>query len=186
MPKDMMLQFFINSILPVLNFLVLFLTLSVLVWYAWDTHRIANQTIEVNLRPVLLRSGWIVDWKIQSVEDSNETGKLKFIEFTNQKNIAKDIIGHLIIEGKKYILLFGNEVSQEIVSADENASVTKVGVAPKWGWLPAGGKLYATFEKEKFEETAEPNQVYLEYKDIEGNSYFTKEDDKFSQTSGRI
>lgn len=36
------------------NILLLGLTLVVLVWYAYDTHRIANQTLESNLRPVIL------------------------------------------------------------------------------------------------------------------------------------
>ena len=171
--------------LELVNTIVLTLTLATLIWYAIDTHRIANQTVEVNLRPVILRSGWIVDWKVQSVEDVSTTGEPKFIEFTNQKNIAKDITGYIVIGSKKYTLLFGNDVSKE-VTTDENATVTKIGVAPKWGWLPAGGKVHATFEKQKFETTSEPNQIYLEYNDTEGNSYYTKEDDKFSQTSGRI
>lgn len=150
-----------------------------------DSHRVAEHTLNENLRPVLLRSGWIADWKLQSVEDANTTSKPQFIEFTNQKNIAKDITGYIIIERRKYTLLFGNEISQEIIT-NQDATVTKMGVAPKWGWLPAGGKVYATFQKQNYEESTEPNQIYLEYEDIEDNSYFTKEDDKYSQTSGRI
>ncbi len=94
-----------------LNLLALLATLMVLIRYAYDTHRIANQTIEGNLRPLILRSGFIESW--ENVKFSIETGRLegKPLEFSILKNIVKDISGYIILNKKKYQLLFANHIS---------------------------------------------------------------------------
>ena len=95
-------------ILQELNFIVLILTLGVLIRYTYDTNRIANQTIESNFRPVILRSGYIHRWddiKFKSDKNGNIIGKL--IQFTILKNIAKDIKGYIVVNGYKHELLFG-------------------------------------------------------------------------------
>lgn len=94
------------------NVLALILTLGVLLWYAYDTHRIADQSVEANLRPIILRSGWISKW--EDVRFSIKSGQLEGapLQFTILKNIAKDISGYIIIDKKKYKLLFANEISQ--------------------------------------------------------------------------
>lgn len=79
------------------NGIILFTTLIVLLWYAYDTHRIANQTIESSLRPVILRTGQILDWKVLSLEDMKKAKNFNpTLEFTNNKNIATDISGYMI------------------------------------------------------------------------------------------
>ena len=152
----------------------------ILILYARDTHRIANQTVETSLKPVILRSGYLDYSLFTSIDDVQSSEKPTFIEFTNLQNIAKDISGHIIIDGKSFPLLFQNEITQR---KDKDNLV--IGVLPKWGWLPTGGKLYATYKKSDFSTTTDSNQIYLKYKDIEGNLYHTKEDSNYSQTSGR-
>jgi len=107
-----------------LNLLALVITLGVLVWYAYDTHRIANQTIEGNLRPLILRSGFIQSW--EDVKFSTNKGILegKPLEFSILKNIAKDISGYIVINNKKYRLLFANSISSKDIK-DELSDLEK-------------------------------------------------------------
>lgn len=163
------------------NGIILFTTLIVLLWYAYDTHRIANQTIESSLRPVILRTGQILDWKVLSLEDMKKAKNFNpTLEFTNNKNIATDISGYMILDDKRYDLVFTNNVRGTIIN---DAFKTEVVYNLKWSWLPSGGNLLASYDKDKFTETTEKNQIYLLYKDIEGNQYLTKEDENFYSTS---
>lgn len=95
------------------NLFALVSTLGVLIWYTYDTHRIANQTVEGNLRPLILRSGFIESW--ESIKFSIESGVLggRLLEFAILKNIAKDISGYIIIDGKKFQLIFANNISRK-------------------------------------------------------------------------
>lgn len=167
----------------IVNSFVLTATLLVLVVYTYETKRIADQTVENSIRPVMLRSGVIFNWEVQSIEDLvslKKTDEIKMIEFSNYKNIVKDISGYIVLNGKKHKLLFTNDLLRKI---DEN-NLTHISVLPKWGWLSENSKLYATYKKSDFEETDEPNNIYLRYQDIQGNKYFTKEDKNYSQSSG--
>lgn len=165
-----------------LNLSVLTATFAALIWYAYDTHRIANQGAEASLRPIILRSGFIKEWEINSTEDIEKGSGEMNLEFTTLRNIAKNIRGYIILEKRKYTLLFANEISPRKITKSQ----LTVGITPKWGWLAVGDKLYATFTENKFEEIERENQVYLMYEDIEGNSYFTEEDDNFYQTQGKV
>jgi len=171
-----------------LTLFALVTTLMALVWYAYDTHRIANQTIEGNLRPLILRSGFIESW--ESVKFSANKGRLegKFLEFSILKNIAKDISGYIIINKKKHQLLFGNSISSKNIK-DELLNLEKhveCRFEPNWGWMSAGTIINAIFESNKYEESKDENQIYLTYSDMEGNRYFTKENKNFSQNSGKL
>ncbi len=239
------------------NTIVLSLTLVVLIWYAYDTHRIANQSVEANLRSVILRSGWISKW--EDIKFRIENGQLNGepLQFTILKNIAKDITGYIVLNNKKYELLFANEISQindkesSILISDlekkimlhlyevydriksnprwkildayrdlgikednyvgmlnnskyiktdgEYFQLTDEGIRlmdtekpkafaflPKWGWMKPDTLLYAIFNPKKFEKSSEDNCIYITYRDIGGNSYFTRENKDFSQTSGKL
>jgi hypothetical protein len=178
-----------NLTMEIASFVVLSLTLVVLLVYTIDTHRIAEQTVEANLRPIILRNGWIIDWKVASLEDMNDVkvSLPHFLEFINEKNIAQEIRGFIIINGKKHDLLFSNNTPLTLMDfvGDSVKPDLVIGFAPVWGWLPKGGKLHATFSNEKFTETTDSNQIYLKYKDIEGNPYYTKEDNNFLQISAK-
>ncbi|OGY31502.1 MAG: hypothetical protein A3C02_00835 [Candidatus Andersenbacteria bacterium RIFCSPHIGHO2_02_FULL_45_11] len=167
-----------------LNLLALIATLIVLIWYAYDTHRMANQTVESALRPVILRQGKILDWKVNSTSDIQSNGFT--LEFLNQKNIVKDISGHIIIQHKKYKLHFGNEITEEAITENGKEVGKKIILFEKWGWLPIGGAIHASYDNNKFEKTNKDNEIYLEYQDIESNRYFTKEDKDFCQSSGKL
>jgi len=171
-------------LLAQLNLLVLSVTLVTLLWYTYDTHRIANQTIESALRPVILRQGKILDWKVNSTSDVEKSGFT--LGFINQKNIAKDIFGYIVIDNKKFELIFGNEVTEEVIVGKGENIDKKIILLKKWGWLPIGGVLNSSYEIVKFEEVNQDNEIYIEYQDVESNKYFTKENKDFSQTSGKL
>ncbi|MGB7957980.1 MAG: hypothetical protein WCF77_04045 [Minisyncoccia bacterium] len=182
------LGFFFPSHVPFLNFIVPGLTLIVLVWYAYDTHRIANQTLESNLQPVVLRSGYISNWA--SVQFTIASGTISGtpISFMVLKNIAKDISGHIVLNNQKYTLLFGNSISQIAASSTPPGSTQPLVTyySPTWGWLAPNNTLYANFDPTKFQQVRQDNEIYIEYKDIENNRYYTMEDKDFSSTSGPL
>jgi len=237
-----------------LNLFVLSATLAVLVYYAYDTHRIANQTVEGNLRPLILRSGFIESWDKLGFSINNSRLEGRPIEFSIEKNIAKDINGHIVINKKKYQLLFANQISsknvkdnlsdveqhilfelykcyktkhenkpQKIDSVYKHIGIKEGGyvgtvidskyiqtlsdeflLTPEgvrlmdsdkpteymymtsWGWMNKGTVINAIFTIGQFEESSEENNIYLTYCDMEGNKYFTKENENFSQTSGKL
>jgi hypothetical protein len=168
-----------SEFLPFFNFIVLSLTLGALAWYAYDTHRIANQTQETNLRPIVLRSGFIHKWeeiKFEYGRDGNIIGG-KLMEFTILKNIAKDIKGEIVLNGYRYKLLFGNNISK--------IDTKKTRLSDAWGWMKPDSIIYAAFLEEDKKKTKEKNKIYVEYRDMANNQYFTNEDENFSQTSGK-
>ena len=162
-----------------LNIVVLIFTLMVLIGYAKDTRRIADQTQEANLRPVVLRSGFLLSWQdikpISPLDSMNAVGNQNLLEFTILKNIALDIKGYIVIDLKKYQLLFGNDISK----------IGELGIRfdPVWGWMKADTRVWAVFKSEGFEKTTLDNQIYISYRDIEGNSYYTIEDNIFRQSN---
>jgi len=246
--------FYYPQFLAQYNLFALLLTLAVLVWYAYDTHRIADQTIESNLRPLILRSGFIESWN--EIKFSLEKGKLEGrpLEFSILKNIAKDINGYIIIDNKKYRFLFANDISGrdaksllsdleknvllylyelykiknsnlpraiiamydsigvkdgEYVGMINNSKYIEVrggdclltdeGIRlmdsdkpmeyrfePNWGWMNKGTFINAIFTSDKYEKCKDENQIYLTYRDVEGNLYFTRENKNFSQNSGKL
>src|SRR3989344_3133350 len=136
------------QVLTWLNFVILILTLGTLIIYAYDTNRIANQTQETSLRPVILRSGYIHKWeeiKFEYDKDGNITGG-KLIQFTILKNTW---------------LSYG------------------------WGWMKQDSIIYAAFLEKDKKKTKEKNMIYVEYRDMANNQYFTSEDENFFQESSR-
>ncbi|MFA6415047.1 MAG: hypothetical protein WC217_03060 [Candidatus Paceibacterota bacterium] len=160
---------------------ILILTFIAITWTAIETRRMANEAIESNLRPLILRAGQLVDWKILSIEDMKKAANSEpTLEFTNLKNTATEITGYVIIGHKKYPLLFNGNVRGSVI---KDGDATKVVYNAKWSWLPQGGMLVATYDAEKYETTNEENQIYLSYKDIQGNAYFSREDSSYAQIS---
>jgi hypothetical protein len=172
------------EIVDALNIIILSFTALALVWTTIDSKRNFVDTQLNNLRPVILRSGYINYTEVQFLEDINKQNDPQFIEFINYKNIAKDLSGYIIIKNRKYELLFQNDITQKIIP-DEKQTV-RIGLLKQWGWLPVDGKIFALPRKEGSKEINEKNQIYITYKDIEGNSYFTKENENYSQASERI
>jgi len=54
---------------------------------------------------------------------------------------------------------------------------------PNWGWMKADTRIFAFLEPKSKVRSNEDNQIFISYKDIEGNSYYTKEDKYFSPKS---
>ncbi|MHB8913827.1 MAG: hypothetical protein ACYC4I_02345 [Minisyncoccota bacterium] len=163
-----------------LNVWALIATLVVLIGYAYDTHRIADQTVEANLRPVILRSGYIKDWNDINFKLEKEKLQGNFLQFSVLKHIVKDVEGCIVLDGKKFTLLFGNEISK----TNENNDAI---FSSSWaGWMNVGTVLRAAFDPRNFDEVDQENSIRVTYRDIEGNQYFTSEDKDFHQTSGKL
>ncbi|MBD3328634.1 hypothetical protein GF340_05020 [Candidatus Peregrinibacteria bacterium] len=160
------------------NLIVLTITLGFLVWYTIATHLMANQTKESNLRPVILRSAFVENWdKIKFKFQNNSLTEGTPLEFTILKNIATSINGYIIKDGLKFELLFGSEISK----VGEEKNEIALSFNPNWGWMKADKKVLAIFKEENGKKTNKPNQIVINYKDIEGNKYFTVEDKNFDQ-----
>lgn len=173
--------------LPFLNFLILGLTLIVLIVYAYDTNRIANQTVKANLRPVVLRSGYIPSWNSIQFVNQNNMINGQPIQFAVLKNIANDINGYIILNNKKYPLLFGSPISQITNNVITPSSTQQlIAFNPMWGWLSPGNAVLAIFNPNQFQQVNQENEIYIQYKDVEGNEYFTKEDKNFSSKSSNL
>lgn len=158
-----------NTAISGLTLIVLTLTLVVLVWYTIETHKIAIQTEESNLRPVILRDGFI-NWSNINFTENQSTNRIDGtpIRFTILKNIATSIKGHIVIDGYSYQLLWGNAITQQ----DEGT----FSYFPIWGWMKPGTILFAIFNPNSRRESSAQNQIAIEYQDIEGNYYYTIED----------
>jgi hypothetical protein len=164
----------------ILNLVAIIVTLMVLIRYAGDTRRIADQTQETNLRPVILRAGFIQDWQsfkpISASDMVPQAAPKSFLEFIIFKNIATDIKGCIIIDHYKYQLLFGSDILQ----GAKNVYVET------WGWIKPDNHLYAVFKEDDRQQINGENKIHLSYKDIEGNSYYTNGDKNFVQTSCKV
>jgi hypothetical protein len=166
-----------------INLILLFFTLAFVCLTALDTNRIANQTVENSLRPIILRGGVLIWDEILSRGGNNNFVPPMLLNSYN--NLAQDVRGHIIIDHKKYELLFTNEMAVEPTSKDGvNGRITRI--FQKWSWLPPNSSLYATFDKTKFESTSDKNEMLITYKDVEGNQYFSKEDAENNQISKKI
>jgi hypothetical protein len=155
--------------------LVLIITLLFLIWYTIETHKLAIQAKDNNLRPVVLRSGYLNKWedlRYTFRDNKLETGTP--LQFTILKNIATSIRGYVIVNGERYKLLFGNDISK----IDQN----EISFLEQWGWMKPDTCIYALFN-ETGQKSDKPNQIVIQYKDIEGNSYYTVENRNFDQKS---
>ena len=164
---------FKTNALTVNNF-ILFITAAFIIAYTYETQKMKEQMSESELRPVVLRSGFIEEW--QKVKFHWEDDKLIEgipLEFIIAKNIATDISGYIVIDSYKHKLFFGNNISK---TEKDTYSFLE-----KWGWMQPGSRLFAVYRDDNNKKTTEANKIYLYYKDIEGNRYFTIEDSSFSQ-----
>lgn len=126
------------------------------------------------MRPVVLRSGFVENWdKVTFKFNKNHLTEGTPLEFTILKNIATSINGYIIKNGLKFDLLFGNDVSK----IEEN----KISFQSSWGWMKADTRVVAIFKEENGIKTKKPNQIVIKYQDIEGNKYFTIENENFDQ-----
>lgn len=180
-----------SKYLNFLNFLILGLTLVVLIWYTYDTHRMADQTIESNLRPVILRSSFVLGWNtIQFRVNENNVILGDPLQFTVLKNIAKDISGYIVIDNQKRPLWFGSsQISPILIASDTANTPSQQGTSYSlsWGWLAPGNVVQAIYDPRlNPATTTEENKIYIEYKDITNNEYYTLENKNFSQTPGKF
>ncbi|MDD2657599.1 MAG: hypothetical protein PHD04_02985 [Candidatus Pacebacteria bacterium] len=155
------------------NLTVLILTLIALIWYAYDTHRLTEQTVEKDLRPIVLVQG-VINWPVLSFTSGpNGTVAGTPIQFVILKNTALNFRGYIINNGQKYNLLFGNQAS------GRNFLKT-------WGWVAPGDSLSAVYDPNisPVAVTA-PNGIFLEFSDTEHNLYHTIVDTNYVQNSER-
>lgn len=155
--------------------IILLCTLLGAIVIGWLQININNYQVN-DSRPVILRDGFInKDWS--GLENGLNQGK-PFL-FTVQKNIATDVHGHLILNGKRYDLLFaiGQDSGNSKILCPSSPDLKTL------SWIKTGGYLCAVYDQINPVKTTSPNEVYIEYKDISGNSYYTRENDHFLITS---
>jgi len=158
------------------NLLILLITLIILIWYTIETHRIANQSIETNLRPIILRSGIIESWVSIKFKKIKKIINGSPIPFLVSKNIATSITGFIVINNYKYTLLFGCQISSNGITTSYRKT---------WGWIKPDNYIYAVFDEKSGIKTTKQNQIIINYKDIEGNNYHTIENKNWDQKSFR-
>ncbi|TSA44813.1 hypothetical protein D4R52_03625 [bacterium] len=131
---------------------------------------------ESNLRPVILRSGWLKKW--EDIKFSIKDGQLEGVplQFAILKNIAKDIRGHIVIGKNKYELLFANEISQINVK-DSTVSVSDL---EKKIML----YLYEVYYRTKSNSRWKISDAYRELGVKEGTYVGVLNDSKYIKTSG--
>src|SRR5260221_1582225 len=93
------------------NLIVLTATLFVLIIYTFKTHEIAVQARHTNLRPVILRDGFLNGWGSIPFMDNVIVPKPP-LRFVVHKNIAANIRGHVVTDNVKYKLNFANDINQ--------------------------------------------------------------------------
>jgi hypothetical protein len=147
----------------------------------WDTHRVANHTLDSSLRPVILAGGYL-DWtEINFIKASDGSISGTPLAFSITGNIAQDIEGYIVKDGKKYELLFGNSATDKLIDGTDTPIRRFV---KQWAWIPAGSTIYAVFDPSVSEVgSGTSNEIYLQYKDIEGNPYHLTIDSSYMQRS---
>jgi hypothetical protein len=169
-----------------LTLAVLTFTLVILGFYAYDTERIANQTVESAIRPVIFRSGDLAGWNtVTFTKDSNGLFGGSYLWFVVNNHIAKDIRGYFIVNHKKYSLMFFSPG----ISMPPTGSSTGYRGSLSWGWMaPSSLLLGAYFDPTAFVSTTDNDGWCLIYNDIADNSYFSSEsgDTTYSQQTGAL
>lgn len=160
------------------NLMVLTFTLIVLVWYTYDTNRIAQQTIDTNLRPIVLVQG-AVDWtKLVFTSGPGGTILGNPIQFFVLKNVALHFRGFVVVDNKKYDLVFNGDNSASTKQASQFFKI--------WDWISPNNILYAIYDPSiQPTPTESRNGIFLEYSDTEGNLYHTIDDANYKQSSVR-
>lgn len=156
------------------NLIILAITLGFLIWYTIETSRMSAQAKHTNLRPVILRTGFIQSWETIGCEIKKAKPKGDLLELLVLKNIATSISGYIVINGIKFELLFGNKITQ---------TEKELKLLPKWGWMKADCVIYAGFVGTNGQSVKEATQIVIQYQDIEGNHYYTVESEHFDQKS---
>jgi hypothetical protein len=162
-----------------LTIAILALTALALVWTTVDASKNAAESRVADLRPVILRDG-VVDWP----EFTKNIAKEKIMtSFFVKTNIATNIYGYIVVNGKKYSMSFVITKNGEKPGQFIYYEVTSTSTA---GWtLPDKLIVGGTFP-DRFELSNEPEGFYIFYSDIEGNKYKTYEDNKQYPISSRI
>lgn len=150
--------------------ITLVITLFVLIWYTIETHTLAVQSKDANLRSVILRSGYLKDWNDLDYISKHSNP----LQFMILKNIATDIKGYIIINGKKHKLLFGSDITK--------LDSGEISYSESWGWMSPNNHVYAIFKDEGISTNLD-NQIVINYKDIEGGKYYSIEDSLYKQKS---
>lgn len=156
------------------GFIVLVITLIVLIIYTNETHKLSVQARDANLRPVILRSGYLINWDIKYIFEDNILKEGTPIQFQILKNIATSISGYIVINNKKYLLNFGNKISE--IKKDSIICIKN------WGWMKPETDIFAIYFGEG-EPVKDKNKICIQYRDIEGSRYYTLEDENFIQKS---
>lgn len=158
---------------------VLLITAGLIAAYTYETHRSTKQIKENDLRPVILRSGYIKSWEDLQTTTKNPQGiPGTSLEFKILRGIATRISGYIVVNGSSYDLLLGNDISK--------IDGEKYMFLKSWGWMGPNTMLYALLDETTKEKTDEENKICLYYSDIEGMEYVSVEAKDFIQSSFKL
>ncbi len=132
---------------------------------------------EVGLRPIILRGGTDFTW--EQIFNGFNNGDV--FQFVVQRNIARNVQGHIVLNNRKYRLLF--DIARKL---PENRIEWGPQFMHAMGWVKPDEILCSIYEVGSFVEVDHPNEVYLSYEDIAGNKYCTVEDLAYVQSSRKI
>lgn len=159
--------------------IILLVTAGFIVVYTYETQKTREQIKENDIRPVVLRSGYIKSWEsLLSNAEKQISAHSESIEFKIARGIATNIHGYIVIGGFKYDLYFGNDISK--------VDINLYNFSQNWGWMGSDTSIYGIFMVGEKRKTNEENKIYLIYSNIEGDVYVTVEDKDFRQITFKI
>lgn len=162
-----------------LNIAILALTAAALVWTTVDAKQSALEAQQADLRPVIFRDGIIPSW---SEFKSTIKGKPMDVTFFVANNLATNISGYVVSDGKKYPFSFavskvGEKEGSYIATVHKDSSVT---------WTLPGKPIVGMVYPDRFSNSTEAEGFHVFYSDIGGINYKTFEGSNLQTISEKI
>jgi hypothetical protein len=162
----------------ILSVLILALTAIALVWTTVETNRNSEESRLTDLRPIILRDGIIESWPAFKYSLTQGTTATNFFVTSN---VATNVTGYVVADGKKYPLSLGvtkptGEINQFEGAVGRDSSVT---------WTLPEKPILGMTHPDKFEASTETEGFYIFYSDVEGYRYRTYENNKLETVSAK-
>ncbi len=162
------------------NVLILGLTAVVLIWNMDTTDRGTDKTLRQKLRPVILHT-FSLDGSVDNYWKQLENGSTNVLSFNVYNNIATNIEGYIVLKRNKIPLnlLFSDPVdpSGKFRCPEDSSSTIPL------FWITPTRGVCAYLNNASSIKTDKDNEICLQYKDIDGHGYSTREDKNLFSTS---
>jgi hypothetical protein len=164
-----------------MNDFIMLITAGFLVATLYETKMTNDKNKEKDLRPTLLRTGFMQhgweDLKFTITEENKLIEKP--LEFVVMTNMITNIKGSIRINSKHYKLIFSHEMTKE----DESVKFLEV-----WnGWLAPNTIIHAIFLETGFiSNTDLDDGLVITYDNMEGSHYTTVENKNYVQKTFKV